>query len=424
MAALAQGTARDVKVIGVIGFAHLMSHFYFLVLPPILPLMKDDLGVSYAALGLIMTGYGISAGIAQTPVGFLIDRIGGRPALVVGMAAQGACIALMGFADAYWQLLVLYALAGAANTVYHPADYAILTAAIPKERIGRAYSIHLFSGNFGWAITPAVMVGLTALWGWHSAFVIVGLIGVLFSLFLWTQGRLLDDDIHMRERRIAAEKQKPASEMRSGGDVSEGIRLLFTLPIMMCFWFFIFVSLGFTGLRGFFVAAMDLLYSTPLAAANGALSGFLLGSALGILAGGMLADRIGPRMSIAAVTLVSAGVLVVLIGVMPMPLAVLIGVMSASGFLQGVLLPTRDLLVRSVTPDGSMGKVMGFLSSGTMLASGVVPVLFGWILDAFDPNWVFWISAVFISGALFTFVTAQERAPGGTAQERTPGEGN
>jgi len=177
-------------------------------------------------------------------------------------------------------------------------------------------------------------------------------------------------------------------------------------------------------LRGFFVAAMDLLYSTPLAAANGALSGFLLGSALGILAGGVLADRIGPRMSIAAVTLVSAGVLVVLIGVMPMPLAVLIGVMSASGFLQGVLLPTRDLLVRSVTPDGSMGKVMGFLSSGTMLASGVVPVLFGWILDAFDPNWVFWISAVFISGALFTFVTAQERAPGGTAQERTPGEGN
>ena len=201
--------------------------------------------------------------------------------------------------------------------------------------------------------------------------------------------------------------------MRSGGDVSEGIRLLFTLPIMMCFWFFIFVSLGFTGLRGFFVAAMDLLYSTSLATANGALSGFLLGSAVGILAGGVLADRIGPRMSIAAVTLVSAGVLVVLIGVMPMPLAVLIGVMSASGFLQGVLLPTRDLLVRSVTPDGSMGKVMGFLSSGTMLASGVVPVLFGWILDSFDPNWVFLISAIFVSGALFTFVTAQESAPGG-----------
>ena len=122
MAALAQGTARDAKVIGVLSFAHLMSHFYFLVLPPILPILKADLGVSYAALGLIMTGYGIAAGVAQTPVGFLIDRIGGRPALAVGMAIQASCIALMGLATDYWQLLVLYSLAGAANTVYHPAD--------------------------------------------------------------------------------------------------------------------------------------------------------------------------------------------------------------------------------------------------------------------------------------------------------------
>ncbi len=414
MAALAPGTARDVKVIGVLGFAHLMSLFYFLVLPPILPILKADLGVSYAALGLIMTGYGIAAGVAQTPVGFLIDRIGGRPALAVGMAVQAGCIALMGLAGDYWQLLVLYSLAGAANTVYHPADYAILSAAIPKQRIGRAYSIHLFSGNFGWAVTPAVMVGLTALWGWRTALISVGVVGVLYALVLATQTRLLDDDIHRRARRLEEKKQKGAATREpGGGELGEGIRLLFTLPIMMCFWFFIFVTLGFTGVRAFFVAAMDLLYDTPLGPLNAALTGFLLGSALGILAGGVLADRIGPRIATAAVTLVSAGALIVLVGSMSLPLAALIAVLTASGFLQGVLLPTRDLLIRSVTPDGSMGKVMGFLSSGTMLASGVVPVLFGWILDAFDPNWVFWISAIFVSGALFTFVTAQESMPGG-----------
>jgi len=329
------------------------------------------------------------------------------------MAVQAGCIALMGLAGDYWQLLVLYSLAGAANTVYHPADYAILTAAIPKQRIGRAYSIHLFSGNFGWAITPAVMVGLTALWGWRTALIIVGLVGVSYALFLGTQTRLLDDDIHRRARRLEEKKQKGAATREpGGGELSEGIRPLFTLPIMMCFWFFIFLTLGFTGVRAFFVAAMDLLYDTPLGPLNAALTGFLLGSALGILAGGVLADRIGPRIATAAVTLVSAGALVALVGSMSLPLAALIAVMTASGFLQGVLLPTRDLLIRSVTPDGSMGKVMGFLSSGTMLASGVVPVLFGWILDAFDPNWVFWISAIFVSGALFTFVTAQESAPG------------
>ena len=107
-----------------------------------------------------------------------------------------------------------------------------------------------------------------------------------------------------------------AEERRSGT-----LELLFTLPIMMCFWFFIFVTLGFTGVRAFFVAAMDILYGMPLGLLNTALTGFLLGSALGILAGGVLADRIGPRIVTATVTLVSAGALIVLVGSMSLPLA-------------------------------------------------------------------------------------------------------
>ena len=415
MAANAATTARDFKVIGLTGFAHLMSHIYFLVLPPILPLLKSEFDVSYTALGLVMTGYGIAAGVMQTPVGFLVDRIGGRPALAIGMGLQAGCIALMGFATEYWQLLVIYSVSGAANTVYHPADYAILSAAIPKERLGRAFSIHLFTGNFGWAVTPGIMVGLTALWSWRWALILLGVVGMLFALLLWTQGKLLDDDIHMRQKRLEEKNQRrdEAGQAAARGDVIDGIGLLLSLPIMMCFFFFASITLGFTGLRSFFVAAMDLMYGTPLISLNAALSGFLAGSALGILAGGMVADRLGARIGTAIVTLVSAGALVVLVGLTPMSLFWLITVLTASGFLQGVLLPTRDLLIKSVTPDGSMGKVMGFLSSGTMLASGVVPVLFGWILDVADPNWVFWISAIFITGALFSFVTARETSTRG-----------
>ena len=76
-------------------------------------------------------------------------------------------------------------------------------------------------------------------------------------------------------------------------------------------------------------------------------------------------------------------------------------------------MPPAPTLIRSVTPEGSMGKVMGFLSSATMLASAAVPPLFGWILDVADPNWVFWISAVFIIGALLSFVTAHGNSAGG-----------
>ena len=116
------------------------------------------------------------------------------------------------------------------------------------------------------------------------------------------------------------------------------------------------------------------------------------------------------RIAIAFVTLVAGAGLVMLMGMTELPFVLLVAVFGLSGFLQGLLLPARDLLIRSVTPAGSMGKVMGFLSSATMLASAAVPPLFGWILDVADPNWVFWISAIFIIGALVSFVTAQDKS--------------
>ncbi len=256
------------------------------------------------------------------------------------------------------------------------------------------------------------MVGLTVLWGWRSALLIVGLVGVFYALYIWTQSRVLDDDIEMRRARMAERQRKADTGGGEPGtdELWSGIRLLFTVPILMGFLFFAFTTLGFTGLRAFFVAAMDLLYATPLATANAALSGFLLGSAVGILGGGILADRWGPRVATAFVTLVGGAGLVMLMGMTELPFVLLVAVFALSGFLQGLLLPARDLLIRSVTPEGSMGKVMGFLSSATMLASAAVPPLFGWILDVADPNWVFWISAVFIIGALLSFVAAQEKS--------------
>ena len=130
MARLAADTVRDIRVIGLISFGHMLSHFYFLVLPPILPLLKSELDVSYTALGALMSAFALAAGIAQTPVGFIVDRVGARIVLVAGLFVEGLCIALMGLADGFWMLMALYAVAGVANTVFHPADYAIMAASI------------------------------------------------------------------------------------------------------------------------------------------------------------------------------------------------------------------------------------------------------------------------------------------------------
>jgi MFS family permease len=109
------------------------------------------------------------------------------------------------------------------------------------------------------------------------------------------------------------------------------------------------------------------------------------------------------------VSLGFAGIAVAAVGAVAMPAVALIALMTATGFTQGVFNPVRDLMVRSVTPDGAMGKVMGFVSSGMNLAGGLTPLVFGWIIDIGSPRLVFYIAAVFIAIALVTFVGVKGR---------------
>ena len=402
MATLDGALRRDARVIALVCVPHMMSHAYFLVLPTLFPLLKVALDLSYTDLGLALTVFGLAAGFGQLPVGFLVDRLGGRPLLILGMAVQGTAIASIGLAEAYWQILSLMGIAGLAHTVYHPADYAILTATVDPRRMGRAYGVHAFTGNLGFAIAPVFMVTVSTLWHWRAAFVAIGAIGIVVAVILILYGDLLRQD---RRRGTSSEQIAPLG-------TKAGLRFLMSAPILMCFAFFVLQMAGSGGLRSFTVAALDQIFSTPLAVVNIALFGLLVGSAVGTLAGADYADRRGPRIGTAVMTLGPAALLIVLVGTVPMPLVLLTAVLAAVGFALGFLLPSRDLLLRSVTPDGAMGRVMGFASSGANLAGGLVPILFGWMLDNFDPRWIFWIAAAFVAMALLTFSTVKGRYAG------------
>ena len=401
MAQLSATFRRDSKVIALVCVPHMLSHAYFLVMPPLFPLLKAAFGVSYTELGFALSVFGLAAGLGQIPVGFLVDRIGGRVLLIAGMALQGTAIALIGVSGPFWQLVVLCGLAGAAHTVYHPADYAILTATVEPGRLGRAYGIHSFTGTLGFAIAPVLMVTVAQAWHWRAAFLAIGAVGVAVSLLLFLNRGLLDQD------RLAKKARLEQGRDGSGG-TRAGIGLLLSPPVMMCFVFFVVLISGVGGLRAFVVATLDQLFATPLSVVNTALFGLVAGSAVGILVGAQLADRLGPRIATAVLTLGPAALVTVLAGTIPMSLVLLTCALSAIGFFTGFILPSRDLLLRSVTPDGAMGRVMGFASSGGNLAGGLVPLAFGWILDNYTANWVFWISGVLIGLALLTFLAVRE----------------
>jgi FSR family fosmidomycin resistance protein-like MFS transporter len=389
--------ASDAKVIGLVSGAHFVSHFYFLLLPPLFVLIRAEHGVSYAALGLPIAVFNIVSAMMQTPAGFMVDRFGARSMLIAGLALGAGAVGLAGILPSFWGLVAMFAVAGLANTVFHPADYSILSQACSSKRVGQAFSVHTFSGLLGSAAAPAIMLLLGSLWGWRGALVAASLLGfAMAAVLMFNRGAFTE----------RAEAPRP-SRLTESGHV--GWRLLLSKPILLNMAFFILLAISGGGINNFSVVAFAALYGTPLATANTALTGFLLMGALGVLLGGIVADRTVHHHRVAAIGFAASALVILTIGTVDLGALLLIAMMSLGGLLNGIIMPSRDMIVRAVTPPGSFGKVFGFVSTGFNIGGVISPLIFGWLMDQGNPRAIFLLVVTCIVLSLLTVVT---KSPG------------
>jgi FSR family fosmidomycin resistance protein-like MFS transporter len=393
---------RETQAIGLITAAHFLSHFYQFVLPPVFGLLAIKLNVGFTEMGLTVTVFSIATGISQTPAGFIVDRLGAAKLLALGVAILGGAVACYGLITNYWALLPLAAIAGCANSIFHPADFAILSGRVAEQRIGRAFSFHAVSGNLGWAAAPIVMLGISAAFNIETAFLTVGLAGVALSGILALNIHRLEDTI---PERVVGRETNP-----KGGTTKEGLTLLLTRAVLMLFVFQLVYAMAFAGVRNFSVAALPAIWGIGAEAAAGALTGYLLAASFGNIVGGWLADRTSNPARIFTFSIFSLSALVASLASLPMSLAMLSAAFIAAGALQGSLLPARDMLVRQIAPPGQMGKLFGFTSSGLALGNAITPAIFGWVMDNADPRWIFWGSAACMLIALLTYVETRRQA--------------
>lgn len=357
--------ARDGRILALIGTGHFLSHFYMLCLPPLFLVWRDEFGVSFAELGLAVALMSAVTAALQTPVGFLVDRHGARPFLVGGVLLMALSIAAMAFAPGYWAILLLAVLSGVGNSVIHPADYAILGASIDKSRIGRAFALHTFTGNLGFAFGPPVVATLLLVMDWRAALLILGLLGVPVAAGILWQGRIL------------REQARPRKDEAALG----GRELLTSRPILLFFAFFLLSAMAGTAVQAFLITVLGKLWGTPVAVASLALTGYMAGATMGTLVGGWLSDRTARHALIIVPLTLASATLMLVIGLLPMPEWLLLPLALAAGLALGSSRTPRDVMLKEASPPGQMGKVFGFVSAGLPLGGAITPVPFGWLID-------------------------------------------
>jgi FSR family fosmidomycin resistance protein-like MFS transporter len=378
----------ELRVVGPVCVAHFLSHFYMIILAPLFAFVRADYGVSYTDLALALTAFNVVSAVLQTPVGFLVDRIGARVVLIAGVALGATAFAVAGYVNSFVVFIAMFAVAGLGNTAYHPADYSLLSHHSAPSRIGQIFSYHTFSGIFGSAVAPATLLLLQSHFGWRGAFVGAAILGFAVLALLLVQRPDAAD--RSAERRLREPRTGSGTETAPKSD--QGWRVLLSAPIVLNLFFFVLISL-MGGLNSFLVVALGALYGTPATLANVALTGLLLMNALGVLIGGVLASRTTRHAAIAASSLAFAGIFTLLVGVLGTSAYVLVLMASLSGLFVGIASPSRDMLVRAVTPPGAFGRVFGFVSSGYNIGSMIAPMIYGVLMDRGEPQVVFVFSA-------------------------------
>src|SRR3979411_988889 len=179
---------ESLRTLAAISAAHWVSHFHLMVLPMLFPFLKEQFGVSYIELGFPLTVFAVISGLTQAPMGYLADHIGARMILLMGLTLGGLALIMLGLNLSYSWLIASAVLLGLANSVYHPADYAILSAHMDEARMGRAFSIHTFAGYLGGAVAPAIVAALFATIGGYGALIVAGAVGPLVALALVVVG--------------------------------------------------------------------------------------------------------------------------------------------------------------------------------------------------------------------------------------------
>lgn len=389
----------DARTVGLVGLGHGVSHFYQLAFAPLFPLWRDAFGLNWTQLGLIMTLFYSVSCVCQAAAGFIVDRHGAQRSLLTGFLLMSGGVLVAAAATGYSALLLAAVVIALGNSVFHPADFSVLNHRVSDRRIGHAFSAHGISGTLGYASAPVVMAWLSLQYGWRSALVMASAAGLVMAVVVLIRGS-----------DLSVQRPSPA-DATSDGTIQQPMFGFFNAALAACMLFFITINIASMGVQNMGVSLLESLGRMDASGAAGWITAYICSVAVGMVVGGFVAAT-GPRHEWVAVAgTLSAATLFVLLsrpGVGPLTTGLML---LLAGVAMGIVMPARDMLVRSAVPKSATGRAYGIVYSAVDIGAALGPALMGWWLDRRMPDAGFASAAVFLVAAAFSgwLIAAQVR---------------
>ncbi|MCC6935822.1 MAG: MFS transporter [Thermomicrobiales bacterium] len=340
---------------------HLTNDACFALLYPLLPFISDDLGLSYAQIGLMKAVFSGASSVLQIPAGAVGSRYGEMLVLLVGNAWVGLGLVLMALTGSFLALLLAAALGGIGGNAQHPLGSSIVSQAVPARQMATALGTLNFSGDVGKLIGPFVAGIVATQFGWRIALGSVGAFTVLFSLALLLRAR---SNGQHRERRIVSDEAKQRLPFRPGFQnvVLAGALDTATRGASLTFLSFVLVN------KGFSAAAVSALFAVIFA-----------GGAAGKFLCGWMTDRWGALPVIVLTESVTAAALIV---IYRGPVWSTIPLVAVLGFMLNGTSSALNVSVAQFVPSTERARGYGVYFTAALVSSAISPLAFGVLGDA------------------------------------------
>lgn len=418
-----QRVSRELAVtVGLISGSHAINHLYLVVLPPIFGILADEFEVGLATLGLAVGIQGAFNMVFQMPFGYLSDTYNRLLTLCSGLVLASAGIVVTAVSPTIEGVFVGQAILGIGVAAHHPAHFPMLSTVTSSENRGRVFSLHSFSGNIGYAAAPTLIILLTLLPGvtWRHVLLAVAYVGLVYAVVCFVSFR------HFVDRSVtsgAGTDSSASDGRRTNGSVrtrlAETLGSLVTSPAIVFLAVLALVSgIANWGIRSYAVVLLTDGYSLNLQMANVFYTAMYVLSAVIVLVGGDLADRISAEsILVTSYSGLLIAALVVASFLLP-PLLAGVAVILAGGSI-GFGTPARSKLADTLSARDDLGMNFAVITVGTTLAGSLAPPFFGVVIDYTSFSMAFFIIA--IVGALsigLTFYVVQHYGAGSSVVKR------